>query len=160
MNKTSFDKTVADGYNHIPVYKTISIDTNENTALDLYLKLANNPYSYLFESVEGGEKWGRYSMIGLHAKTVIKVFDYDVHIEYQGELLESNKVDDPLMWVEAYLSQYKVPKIDELPDFNGGLVGYFGYEIIRYIEPKLAKISQPDELGMPDILLMVSADLI
>lgn len=160
MNKANFDKTVADGYNHIPVYKTISIDTNENTALDLYLKLANNPYSYLFESVEGGEKWGRYSMIGLHAQTVIKVFDYDVRIEYQGELLESNKVDDPLMWVEEYLSQYKVPKIDELPDFNGGLVGYFGYEIIRYIEPKLAKINQQDELGMPDILLMVSDDLV
>jgi anthranilate synthase component 1 len=134
--------------------------SNENTALDLYLKLANNPYSYLFESVEGGEKWGRYSMIGLHAQTVIKVFDYDVRIEYQGELLESNKVDDPLMWVEEYLSQYKVPKIDELPDFNGGLVGYFGYEIIRYIEPKLAKINQQDELGMPDILLMVSDDLV
>lgn len=160
MNKMSFDKAAADGYNHVPVYKTISIDINENTALDLYLKLANNPYSYLFESVEGGEKWGRYSMIGLHAKTVVKVFDYDVYIEHQGESLESNKVDDPLVWVEEYLSQYKVPKVNELPDFNGGLVGYFGYEIIRYIEPKLAKINQQDELNMPDILLMVSDDLV
>jgi anthranilate synthase component 1 len=62
--------------------------------VELIITATLNPYSYLFESVEGGEKWGRYSMIGLHAKTVIKVFDYDVHIEYQGELLESNKVDD------------------------------------------------------------------
>ncbi len=160
MNRISFDKYVVDGYNHIPVYKIISIDINDNTVLDLYLKIANNPYSYLFESVEGGDKWGRYSIIGLHAQTVIKVFDYDVHIERQGELFESNKVNDPLAWVEEYLSQYKVPKMDELPDFNGGLVGYFGYEIIRYIESKLAKIDQQDELGMPDILLMVSNDLV
>ncbi len=160
MNKTSFEKYVADGYNHIPVYKTISIDTHENTALDLYLKLANNTYSYLFESVEGGEKWGRYSIIGLHAQTVIKVFDYEVCVEQQGALIESSTDADPLAWVERYLAQYKVPMIDDLPDFNGGLVGYFGYEIIRYIEPKLSKINQQDELGVADILLMVSNDLV
>ncbi|MDC9714283.1 MAG: anthranilate synthase component I [Gammaproteobacteria bacterium] len=158
MNKVNFDKYVTKGYNHIPVYKSLAIDTD--TALGLYLKLANTPYSYLFESVEGGEKWGRYSMIGLAAKTVIKVFDFDVHVEYQGELLESNTVADPLAWVEQYLAKYKVPQLDELPDFNGGLVGYFGYEIIRYIEPKLSTINKPDELNTPDILLMVSDDLV
>lgn len=160
MNKTSFQKYIADGYNHIPVYKTISIDNHENTALDLYLKLANNPYSYIFESVEGGEKWGRYSIIGLHAQTVIKVSDYKVSVEHQDKLVESNTDPDPLTWVERYLAQYKVPMIDGLPDFNGGLVGYFGYEIIRYIEPKLSQVNQQDELGMPDILLMVSNDLV
>ncbi len=158
MNKTSFDQHVADGYNHIPVYKAVAIDTD--TALGLYLKLANNPYSYLFESVQGGEKWGRYSMIGLHAQTVIKVFDYEVRIEQEGELLKSTKVKDPLAWVEQYLSQYKVPELEALPDFNGGLVGYFGYEIIRYIEPRLSNIDKPDELGTADILLMVSNDLV
>lgn len=160
MNKTSFKKYVADGYNHIPVYKTISIDTHKNTALDLYLKLANNPYSYLFESVEGGEKWGRYSIIGLHAQTVIKVSDYHISVEHLDKPVESNTNTDPLTWVERYLAQYKVPMIDGLPDFNGGLVGYFGYEIIRYIEPKLSQINQQDELGVPDILLMVSNDLV
>jgi len=158
MNKISFDQHVADGYNHIPVYKTVAIDTD--TALGLYLKLANNPYSYLFESVQGGEKWGRYSMIGLHAETVIKVFDYEVRIEQEGELVKSTKVKDPLAWVEQYLDQYKVPQIEALPDFNGGLVGYFGYEIIRYIEPRLSSIDKPDELGVADILLMVSNDLV
>ena len=158
MNKASFDQHVADGYNHIPVYKAVAIDTD--TALGLYLKLANNPYSYLFESVQGGEKWGRYSMIGLHAQTVIKVFDHEVRIEQEGELLESTEVEDPLAWVEQYLGQYKVPELEALPDFNGGLVGYFGYEIIRYIEPRLSNIDKPDELGVADILLMVSNDLV
>ncbi len=158
MNKASFDQHVADGYNHIPVYKAVAIDTD--TALGLYLKLANNPYSYLFESVQGGEKWGRYSMIGLHAQTVIKVFDHEVRIEQEGKLLESTEVEDPLAWVEQYLDQYKVPELDALPDFNGGLVGYFGYEIIRYIEPRLSNIDKPDELGVADILLMVSNDLV
>lgn len=158
MNKASFDQFVADGYNHIPVYQTIAIDTD--TALGLYLKLANKPYSYLFESVQGGEKWGRYSMIGLSAETVIKVSDYDVSIEYQGQVLETQAVEDPLVWIESYLSKYRVPKIDKLPDFNGGLVGYFGYEIIRYIEPRLSKIDKKDELGVDDILLMLSNDLV
>jgi len=158
MNKASFDQYVADGYNHIPVYKAVAIDTD--TALGLYLKLANNPYSYLFESVQGGEKWGRYSMIGLHAQTVIKVFDHEVRIEQEGELLESTEVEDPLAWVEQYLNQYKVPELDALPEFNGGLVGYFGYEIIRYIEPRLSNIDRPDELNVADILLMVSNDLV
>lgn len=158
MNKASFDQHVADGCNHIPVYRAVAIDTD--TALGLYLKLANNSYSYLFESVQGGEKWGRYSMIGLHAQTVIKVFDHEVRIEQEGELLESTEVKDPLAWVEQYLGQYKVPELGVLPDFNGGLVGYFGYEIIRYIEPRLSNIDKPDELGVADILLMVSNDLV
>ncbi|CAC9554229.1 Anthranilate synthase, aminase component (EC 4.1.3.27) [uncultured Gammaproteobacteria bacterium] len=160
MNKDSFNKHIADGYNHIPVYRTLDIDADTDTALNLYLKLANTPYSYLFESVEGGKKWGRYSMIGLHAQTIVKVSDYDVRIECNGELFESSQVKDPLVWIEQYLAQYKVPQLEALPDFNGGLVGYFGYEIIRYIEPKLAKINKPDEMKVPDILLMLSNDLV
>lgn len=158
MNQSSFNQFVADGYNHIPVYKSVAIDTD--TALGLYLKLADSPYSYLFESVQGGEKWGRYSMIGLHAQTVIKVFDYQINIEKDAKSSETIQTQDPLAWIEQYLAQYKVPKIDALPDFNGGLVGYFGYETIRYIEPKLHKINQKDELGTPDILLMLSNDLL
>ncbi len=160
MNKSSFEQHVANGYNHIPVYKSVALDEGDDAALNLYLKLANKSYSYLFESVEGGEKWGRYSMIGLQAQTVIKVFDFEVRIEKNGELAESIIVTDPLDWIEAYLTQYKVPKLDALPDFNGGLVGYFGYETIRYIEPKLASINQVDELGVADILLMLSNDLV
>ncbi|SMN12175.1 Anthranilate synthase, aminase component [uncultured Candidatus Thioglobus sp.] len=160
MDKKIFNKYIEEGYNHIPVYQTVSIDRNEDAALNLYLRLANNAYSYLLESVEGGAKWGRYSVVGLKADTLIKVFDYDISIEQQGNILETHTVADPLIWIEQYLSKYKVPRLQELPDFNGGLVGYFGYEIVRYIEPKLANINKPDELNTPDILLMLSNDLV
>ncbi len=158
MNKTSFDQFVQQGYNHIPVYKEVVLDTD--TALGLYLKLANTPYSYLFESVQGGEKWGRYSIIGLSAQTVVKVFDYEVYIEQDSKVIEKLSVKDPLAWVEQYQSQFKVPSISDLPEFNGGLVGYFGYEIIRYIEPRLKDINLKDELNVADIMLMVSNDLV
>lgn len=158
MNKTSFNTYVEQGYNHIPVFREVVLDTD--TALGLYLKLANNSYSYLFESVQGGEKWGRYSMIGLHAQTVIKVFDHEIQIEKDAKVIERFDVQDPLEWIENYQQQFKVPEINDLPEFNGGLVGYFGYEIVRYIEPKLKNINLKDELNIADILLMVSNDLV
>jgi anthranilate synthase component 1 len=158
MNKTSFNEYIDQGYNHIPVFREVVLDTD--TALGLYLKLANNTYSYLFESVQGGEKWGRYSIIGIHAQTVIKVFDYEIQIEKDSNIIERFQVEDPLAWIEQYQQQFKVPEIADLPEFNGGLVGYFGYEIIRYIEPKLKDIKLKDELNIADILLMVSNDLV
>jgi len=158
MNKTSFNEYIDQGYNHIPVFREVVLDTD--TALGLYLKLANNTYSYLFESVQGGEKWGRYSIIGLHAQTVIKVFDYEIQIEKDSNIIERFQVEDPLAWIEQYQQQFKVPEIADLPEFNGGLVGYFGYEIIYYIEPKLKDIKLKDELNIADILLMVSNDLV
>ena len=158
MNKTSFNEYIDQGYNHIPVFREVVLDID--TALGLYLKLANNTYSYLFESVQGGEKWGRYSIIGLHAQTVIKVFEYEIQIEKDSNIIERFQVEDPLVWIEQYQQQFKVPEIADLPEFNGGLVGYFGYEIIRYIEPKLKDIKLKDELNIADILLMVSNDLV
>jgi anthranilate synthase component 1 len=158
MNKTSFNEYIDQGYNHIPVFREVVLDID--TALGLYLKLANNTYSYLFESVQGGEKWGRYSIIGLHAQTVIKVFEYEIQIEKDSNIIERFQVEDPLVWIEQYQQQFKVPEIADLPEFNGGLVGYFGYEIIHYIEPKLKNIKLKDELNIADILLMVSNDLV
>jgi len=70
------------------------------------------------------------------------------------------KLKIPLEWIENYQNQFNVPILDNLPDFNGGLVGYFGYEIIRYIEPRFASIDKTDELNVADILLMVSNDLL
>ena len=158
MEKLEFTGLIEQGFNHIPFSREIVVDTD--TALSLYLKLANSPYSYFLESVQGGEKWGRYSFIGLTAETVIKVYDYEVRVEKKGDLVEKYEVEDPLEWIENYQNQFNVPKLDNLPDFNGGLVGYFGYEIIRYIEPKLANIDKKDELNVADILLMISNDLL
>ena len=158
MQKSQFNNLVKNGFNHIPFSKEVVVDTD--TPLALYLKLANKPFTYFLESVQGGEKWGRYSFIGLAAETVIKVYNYEVRVEKNGQIIEKNDVDDPLAWIEDYQNTFKVPKLENLPDFNGGLVGYFGYEIIRYIEPKLKNIDKTDELNVPDILLMVSNDLL
>ncbi len=158
MQYSQFNSLQEEGYNHIPLSREVVVDTD--TPLALYLKLANTPFTYFLESVQGGEKWGRYSFIGLGAETIIKVNEYEVLVEKNGHLQEKFEVQDPLAWIQDYQEQFKVPQLDNLPDFNGGLVGYFGYEIIRYIEPKLEKINKTDELNVPDILLMVSNDLL
>ena len=158
MQQSQFNNLVDQGFNHIPLSREVVVDTD--TPLALYLKLANTPFTYFLESVQGGEKWGRYSFIGLSAETIIKVKEYEVLVEKNGHLHQQYKVDDPLAWIQNYQEQFKVPQLDHLPDFNGGLVGYFGYEIIRYIEPKLKNIDKKDELDVPDILLMLSNDLL
>ena len=158
MQFSQFNALVEEGYNHIPLSREVVVDTD--TPLALYLKLANTPFTYFLESVQGGEKWGRYSFIGLAAETIIKVNEYEIFVEKNGYLQEKFDVQDPLAWIEDFQEQFKVPQLDSLPDFNGGLVGYFGYEIIRYIEPKLKNVEKKDELNVPDILLMVSNDLL
>nr|CAA6829606.1 MAG: Anthranilate synthase, aminase component (EC [uncultured Thiotrichaceae bacterium] len=158
MDQTRFNAYIAEGYNRVPVYRQILADLD--TPLSAYLKLADAPYSYLFESVQGGEKWGRYSIIGLPAKTVIKIFGHQVEMHRNNLPIEHFEAIDPLEWVDNFQNHFKVPDLDELPRFNGGLVGYFGYETIRYIEPKLARVSKTDHIGTPDILLMVSDEVV
>ncbi len=158
MNPSDFADLLAAGFNRIPVYRQILADLD--TPLSAYLKLADAPYSYLLESVQGGEKWGRYSMIGLPASTVIKVYGLNIEIHRNGQPIEHISVADPLAWISEFQQQFKVPDFEGMPRFNGGLVGYFGYDTIRYIEPKLAKNTKPDPIGTPDILLMVSDELV
>ncbi|WGZ96118.1 MAG: anthranilate synthase component I [Candidatus Thiothrix putei] len=159
MNQDTFDTYIAQGYNRVPVRRTILADLD--TPLSAYLKLADAPYSYLFESVQGGEKWGRYSMLGLPAQTIIKVFGLQVELHRANQPVESVEVADPLTWITEFQQQYNVPDIEDLPRFNGGLVGYFGYETIRYIEKKLAHgRDKPDPIGTPDIVLMVSDEVV
>ncbi|UJS24148.1 anthranilate synthase component I [Thiothrix winogradskyi] len=159
MNQDIFDTYIAQGYNRVPVRRTILADLD--TPLSAYLKLADAPYSYLFESVQGGEKWGRYSMLGLPAQTIIKVFGLQVEVHRAHQPIERFDVADPLAWITAFQQQYQVPDIEDLPRFNGGLVGYFGYETIRYIEKKLATgRDKPDPIGTPDIVLMVSDEVV
>jgi anthranilate synthase component 1 len=158
MTPEQFNHYAQQGYNRIPVCREVLADLD--TPLSAYLKLADGAYSYLFESVHGGEQWGRYSIIGLPCKTVVKITGNQIRLEQNGELLETITHDNPLIWIEQFKSQYKVPDIDTLPRFNGGLVGYFGYETIGYIEPKLRGTEKSDPLGNPDILLMVSEDML
>jgi anthranilate synthase component I len=142
----------------VPLVRKVLADLD--TPLSTYLKLADAPYSYLFESVQGGEKWGRYSIIGLPCRRVIKVTGRTITIEQNGAMLESHQVDDPLNWIEEYQAHYSIPEQPGLPRFTGGLVGYFGYEAISYIEPRLEGNNKPDSIGTPDILLMVSDEVV
>ncbi|MBU1190429.1 MAG: anthranilate synthase component I [Gammaproteobacteria bacterium] len=158
MDTARFSDLAKQGYNRIPVAREVLADLD--TPLSTYLKLADGPFSYLFESVQGGEKWGRYSIIGLPCRTAIRVVGRRVEVLTDGAVAETTQVDDPLDWIEAFQARYKVAEIEGLPRFNGGLVGYFGYDTIRYIEPKLAQGDKPDALNTPDILLMVSDEIL
>ncbi|MDD2722867.1 MAG: anthranilate synthase component I [Methylovulum sp.] len=158
MTPEQFNNYAQQGYNRIPVCREVLADLD--TPLSAYLKLADGTYSYLFESVHGGEQWGRYSIIGLPCQTVVKITGKTIRVEQNGGLQELLEHDNPLVWIEQFKARYQVPDIDSLPRFSGGLVGYFGYETIAYIEPRVCQHNKPDPLGCPDIVLMVSEDLL
>lgn len=158
MTPELFNHYAERGFNRIPVTREVLADLD--TPLSAYIKLADGPYSYLFESVHGGEQWGRYSIIGLPCKTRVKICGHEITLEREGQDTETIEHTQPLKWVEDFRSRYKVPDIDHLPRFNGGLVGYFGYETVGYIEKRLQSTGKPDPLGNPDILLMVSEEML
>ncbi len=130
-----------------------------DTPLSTYIRLANMPNSYLFESVQGGEKWSRYSIIGLPCETVFKIHADQVEVLVAGQQREQFPVGNALDWVADLHASFSVPELKQLSGFSGGLVGYFGYETIAYIEQKL-QIQKTDELELPDILLMLSEELV
>ncbi|MEN9454576.1 MAG: hypothetical protein RL210_95, partial [Pseudomonadota bacterium] len=156
MTEQEFSALAARGFNRIPV--TLELLADVDTALSVYLKLGNLPYSYLLESVVGGERFGRYSFIGLPAKKRIRVVGRSITLEDDNGVIEQVE-GDPLAYIEQYQAQFRAAPKDGLPRFCGGLVGYFGYETIRYIERKLDKADKPDAIGAPDILLLQSEEL-
>jgi anthranilate synthase component 1 len=158
MTPEKFQQLARDGFNRIPVTREILADLD--TPLSTYLKLANGPHSYLFESVQGGEKWGRYSIIGLPCRTVVSIHGERIQVHTDGDLVEEVRHPDPLQWIEEFQQRYRVPQLDDMPRFAGGLVGYFGYDAVRYIEPRLRGSVNEDSLQTPDILLMVSDEVV
>jgi len=159
ISNQEFEAFAAQGYSRIPISMEVLADLE--TPLSTFMKLvADKPYSYLFESVQGGEKWGRYSIIGLPCHTVVQVRGHDITVETEGKLVEQLTTADPLGWIERYAAQFKMPEVASLPRFAGGLVGYFGYDTIRYIEPRLSACPNPDPLNTPDILLLVSEEFV
>jgi len=158
MSPETLAALAAQGYNRVPLVCEVLADLD--TPLSVYLKLAEGPYSYLFESVQGGEKWGRYSIIGLPCRTLVRVHGQRVSLERDGVVIEQVDTADPLGWIEAFQHRFRVAKHPGLPRFTGGLVGYFGYDTVRFIEPRLATCPSPDLIGTPDILLMVSDELV
>lgn len=159
MSSQQFATLAAQGYRYAPVMRTVLCDYD--TPLSVYHKLAKGAYSYLFESVQGGDKWGRYSIIGLPCSRRIEVHGQEVS-EYLGdELIQQQISDDPLAWIEAYQNQFKVFEQPGMPAFSGGLVGYFGYDTVRFVEPRLQKSMPPqDDIGAADVQLLVSTELV
>ncbi len=158
MTPDQFAALASQNFNRIPITREILADLD--TPLSSYLKVANGPYTYLFESVLGGEKWGRYSIIGLGSRTVLKVAGNLIDIEQDGHISESIKDEDPLNFVEKFIERFRVPELEGLPRFTGGLVGYFGYDCARYVEKRLAAKAPTDLLHTPDILLIVSDEVL
>jgi len=163
MTEQEFFDLARQGYNRIPLVREMPGDLE--TPLSAYLKLANAPYSYLLESVVGGERFGRYSFIGLPARTVIRVRAHLLTLETDGKVVEEHSLPDPLAFIADFQARFKAAPVAGLPRFTGGLAGYFGYDTIRYIEKRLApdfKKNRPhkdDVLHTPDILLMLTEEL-
>jgi anthranilate synthase component 1 len=156
MNATRLEQLAREGFTRVPVVRRLLADLE--TPLGAYLKFAA-PFSFLFESVEGGEKWGRYSIIGLPCSRRLVVRGQQVEL-FSAAGVERFVREDPLGYVEEFLCHERVFAHEDLPMFTGGLVGYFGYDCVRMVEPRLAKGAPPDAIGTPDILLMVAEEFL
>ena len=164
ISELEFKSLAQQGYNRIPLMVEAFADLE--TPLSLYLKLAfskdGGKYSFLLESVVGGERFGRYSFIGLPARTLLRSsgFGADAFTEVvtDGQVVETSTLN-PLDFIAAYQQRFKVALRPGLPRFCGGLAGYFGYDTVRYIEKKLQASCPPDTLGCPDILLLQCEEL-
>ena len=157
MTEQEFFDLARQGYNRIPLVRELPGDLE--TPLSVYLKLANAPYAYLLESVVGGERFGRYSFIGLPARTVLRVRAHLLTVETDGQVVEEHSLPDPLAFIADFQARLKAAPVAGLPRFTGGLAGYFGYDTIRYIEKRLADKRKDDVLHTPDILLMLTEEL-
>ncbi|HRK79121.1 MAG TPA: anthranilate synthase component I [Thiobacillus sp.] len=157
MTEQEFFELARQGYNRIPLVREMPGDLE--TPLSVYLKLANAPYAYLLESVVGGERFGRYSFIGLPARTILRVRAHLLTVETDGQVVEEHSLPDPLAFIADFQARFKAAPVAGLPRFTGGLAGYFGYDTIRYIEKRLADRHKDDVLHTPDILLMLTEEL-
>ena len=160
MLESEFNRLAAAGYNRIPV--TLETFADLDTPLSIYLKLANEANSYLLESVHGGERFGRYSFIGLAASTRICVKDGSILLLNGNRVAERRDHTNPMTYLSEFMARFKVPDLPGLPRFCGGLVGCFGYDTVRFIETKLATeahAKKPDPLDLPDIMLLLSDEI-
>ncbi|HMV71021.1 MAG TPA: anthranilate synthase component I, partial [Pseudomonadales bacterium] len=156
MNPSDLEHLARQGYTRVPLVRRLLADLD--TPLGAYLRFAG-PFSFLFESVEGGEKWGRYSIIGLPCRRRIVVRGREITL-CDGDEQRSFTHADPLAFIEQTIALERVYEHPDLPMFSGGLVGYFGYDCVRLVEPRLAAGTPPDALGTPDILLLDAGEFL
>jgi anthranilate synthase component 1 len=157
VDREVFEKLKAEGYNRVPVYRSVLADLD--TPLSVYLKLADGPDAYLLESVEGGETWGRFSIIGLPCSRRYSLSGTRLTTYEDGVGVHQEEVADPLDYVSRLQDEFNAPRMAELPVFTGGLVGYFGYEIVQRFEPRLIDQTKHDELGTPEMVLLLSEEV-
>ena len=158
ISRQEFDNFQKNGFNRIPLVLECFADLD--TPLSVYSKLANDRYSYLLESADGGNKHGRYSIIGLPAKIRIQIKKNKISVFNEDKVTNEISDKNPLDFIDDFMNQFKTPHNLDLPRFSGGLAGYFGYETIQYIEPRLSKEFLEDKLDLPDILLMLSDEVV
>ena len=159
MTEIEFKALAAQGYNRVPLIAECLADLE--TPLSIYLKLVgqdNRANSFLLESVVGGERFGRYSFVGLPAKTQVRAWADRIEVIERGDVVERH-TQDPLNFLRSFQARYKAAVRPGLPRFCGGLAGYFGYDLVRFIEPKLGPAQKPDPIGTPDMLMLVVDEL-
>jgi anthranilate synthase component I len=159
MTEIEFKALAAQGYNRIPLLAECLADLD--TPLSLYVKLIDRDRrarSFLLESVVGGERFGRFSFIGLPARTAVRARGDRVEVISDGKVVESRQCD-PLEFIREFRKRFRVALRPGLPRFCGGLAGYFAYDVVRFIEPKLGPNRKPDPIGTPDVLMMVVDEL-
>ena len=157
MDAQRFDELARQGHNRIPVWRSIAADLD--TPLSVYLKLVDGPNAFLLESVQGGENWGRYSIIGLPCRRAWQATGTCFERLMDGRVVDRLEQVDPMEQIAQLLDGISAPEIEELPGFSGGMVGYFGYETVALVEPRLNFDNKPDELGIPEILLLEAEEL-
>jgi anthranilate synthase component 1 len=157
MTEDEFQALARAGYNRIPLHLETFADLD--TPLSIYLKLANRPGSYLLESVIGGERFGRYSIVGLPARERLEVTGHRLTLRRGDQLADERSLDDPLEYIDRYLAGFRAAPLKSGLRFTGGLAGYFGYDTVRYVEKRLEGRPKPDPLGVPDVRLLLSDEL-
>jgi anthranilate synthase component 1 len=161
MNETLLKDSANKGFNRVPVVREVLADTE--TPLSIYLKLGKGTHSYFFESIQGGEKWGRFSIIGLPCSTIIRIVGDSITVEENGNVIDQITAADPFTFIEEFKARYKVADTEDSQAYSaytGGLVGYFGYDSVRYVETSVGPSTASDKIGTPDILLMVSEEVV
>src|SRR5690349_2374308 len=158
MTENEFEALARAGFNRIPLQLETLADLD--TPLSIYLKLANRAGSYLLESVIGGERFGRYSIVGLPAREMLEVRGVVARLVRDGADVERHVLTDPLAFVDRYLASFRASPPAGALRFAGGLAGYFAYDTVRYVEKRLDRAERkPDPIGLPDIRLLLSEEL-
>ena len=157
MDKQTFDQLRDDGFNRVPIYREVLADLD--TPLSVYLKLADGPDAYLLESVEGSDTWGRYSIIGLPCSCRYTLEGRKWTFSENGEVRSTETIDDPLERIARLQSEFRAPRLQALPIFTGGLVGFLAYESVGYFEPTLELDNKADELGTPEMVMLLSEEV-